>query len=929
MITARPQKNLQTAKEYFRKHLSQGDYYSEGQSVAGRWFGHGIGRLGLDSSSPVTETAFIRLCDNEHPATGERLTVRHRQQDRRVFYDFAVSAPKSVSVLALTVGDPRLINAHEEAARAAFSRVERVAATRVGKGGSHADRHTGEIVAAEFRHDTSRALDPQLHSHFVVFNGTWDPVESRWKALQTSKMFDQMAFFTEVYRSELALRARALGYGIRNTANGFEIDGVPQDILDRFSKRRRDILAAEPQAVAELNARRQRELEEAVQESQTPEARAAAEQARRNFLPLTALTNTGRSHLAHATRPRKSDHLKAEEVLAYQQGQLTPEELAALRRLVSPGEAPRHASLIPAFNLAPAILPASALIPTIGPAEAIDYARDHLFERRSVVPRCHILTEAMAYTRGFVTLLELETDLARRQEFIAVDEMLTTEGTLRQEQRLLKLVNQGVGRVRPLNAAFVGDAKLTREQRLALRHILCSPDLVLGLRGGAGTGKSTLLREVLKGIEERQVAIILAPTTAAVESLRKEGLPRTATVQRFLADPEFQASAQGQVLVVDEAGLLSTKDLLPLVEFVHAHQGRLILSGDTRQHTGVEAGDALRLLERQSALRMAGVQGIRRQSEREYRAAIGELAEGKGSEALARLDRLGALHEADEETRYPLLASEYVNSLKANKSALVVSPTWREISRVTQEVRTQLKAAGLLAREETELTVHHASKWTRAQKRDLRNYQAKMVLTFHKGAKEFVAGEWAEVVKVEPDALAVRKRNGQMVTVTKKQVGCFDVAVRVKLPVAPGERLLIQSNRKPDGLFNGQIVTVRQVKADGRVLLTDGRSIAPDFRAFTHGYCVTSHGSQGRTVDHVYVAVDSASAQAANLNQFYVSASRGREQVKVFTDDIEFLRQAVTRSAARLSATDLLERARVAQREEIKERPVLNPRLAV
>ncbi len=121
---------------------------------------------------------------------------------------------------------------------------------------------------------------------------------------------------------------------------------------------------------------------------------------------------------------------------------------------------------------------------------------------------------------------------------------------------------------------------------------------------------------------------------------------------------------------------------------------------------------------------------------------------------------------------------------------------------------------------------------------------------------------------------------------------------------------------------------MKQVEADGRILLDDGRQIASDFRAFTHGYCVTSHASQGRTVDHVYVAVDSSSVEAANLNQFYVSASRGRERVKVFTDDLEFQEGAVTRSAARLSATELLEQTGFKPRELMNQRPTLKARMA-
>ena len=122
MITARPQKKLEHARQYFREHLAQGDYHSEAQTVAGEWFGHGVARLGLDPGQAVTQEAFVRLCHNRHPLNGDRLTVRQRAE-RRVFYDFTCSAPKSFSVLAVTLEDERLVAAHAAAASGSTLRI--------------------------------------------------------------------------------------------------------------------------------------------------------------------------------------------------------------------------------------------------------------------------------------------------------------------------------------------------------------------------------------------------------------------------------------------------------------------------------------------------------------------------------------------------------------------------------------------------------------------------------------------------------------------------------------------------------------------------------------------------------------------------------------------------------------------------------------
>ncbi len=236
MFTAVAQKNLADAESYFDEHLAQNDYYAAGEIRPGQWIGAGAERLGLKNN--VTREQFHALCENRNPETGERLTQRQLKEDqRRVFYDFTCSAPKSVSVLAVTMDDERLVTAHEEAARIAFRELETFAATRVRKQGNQKDRTTGNLAAAAFTHTSSRALDPQLHTHFTVFNATFDDSERSWKALQAGGMYDAIRYGTAVYRNELAKRVQQIGYRIQPSKHGFQIEGVSDEVLKRFSKR--------------------------------------------------------------------------------------------------------------------------------------------------------------------------------------------------------------------------------------------------------------------------------------------------------------------------------------------------------------------------------------------------------------------------------------------------------------------------------------------------------------------------------------------------------------------------------------------------------------------------------------------------------------------------------------------------------------------
>jgi conjugative relaxase-like TrwC/TraI family protein len=188
------QYSLKNAEDYFREHLRVGDYYMEGRSVTGQWIGEGARQLGL--SGITNEKEFVNLCRNLHPQSGEQLTPRlnskrirmdqdgnvHESANRRIFYDFTISPPKSVSIAALVGNDKRIIEAHDEAIQIAMRHLQVFAATRVRKDHQYSHRNTGNMVGAVFRHDTSRALDPHLHSHCILFNATWDSVEGRWKA---------------------------------------------------------------------------------------------------------------------------------------------------------------------------------------------------------------------------------------------------------------------------------------------------------------------------------------------------------------------------------------------------------------------------------------------------------------------------------------------------------------------------------------------------------------------------------------------------------------------------------------------------------------------------------------------------------------------------------------------------------------------------
>ncbi len=853
MFTVVAHKNLGDAESYFDEHLSQNDYYAAGEIRPGQWIGAGAERLGLNGD--VTREQFHALCENQNPESGERLTQRQlKEGQRRVFYDFTCSAPKSVSVLAVTLADARLVTAHEEATRIAFRELETFAATRVRKQGGQNDRITGNLVAAAFTHTSSRALDPQLHTHFTVFNATFADNERTWKALQAGGMYDAIRYGTAVYRNELTKRVQQIGYRIQPSKHGFQIQGVSDEVLKRFSKR-----SQQPDAVVQ-------ELEQKLGRK---------------------LSNNAISHAVHQSRAEKVKGISTGEVRDRQVAQLQPDELQALQKLMA--------------SVQRTDLPHIAGLEN----QTLNYAVAHLFERMSVVPEHELLNVALSQRPGEIDLPTLKAAVKYSADLIKTERGLSTRQILATELDLIQTVNAACDTVGPLHYDHKPADWLSEDQQRALYHILRTSDRITGLRGLAGTGKTTALRELVTACKETRVEpLFCAPTAAATDVLRKEGFEAVTLQSLLLTKPLLSAR---QLVVLDEAGAVGIDDLKRLFDL--AREARIILSGDTGQHASVARGDALRILERHSNFKSGQLTTIRRQRKAEYRKAVELAAQKRTDEAFAQLERMQALTELPDSNLHDAAARSYLNALSDGKTALLVAPTWNEIQAVTEKVRAALKTSGRLTGEEKEFQVFDSLSWTEAQKRDTRQYRSGLAIRFHQRKAGFTKDEIVTVVAVESDSLKVKRTDGTETFVPLGQCSALsarmDVGEQRKVKIAAGDKLLLQANTARKRFINGELVEVRAIQGDS-VVLADGRVIPEHYRTFTHGYAVTSHAAQGKTVDEVLVVASSRSLPAVSQQQFYVSISRGRERCQVFTDDSELLRSHVTRSSARMAAVEVV-----------------------
>ncbi len=861
------------AKAYYSEALVKSDYYLSGQAqeMSGRMQGKLAERL--DIAGSITKEAFFALCDNRHPVTGEALTPITKEA-RTVGYDLNLHCPKSVSIIHALSQDDHILNVFQGAVSQTMQDVERDARTRVRKAGVVDERQTGELIWADFYHQTARPVDghypdPHLHAHCFIFNATWDDTEKQVKAGQFRDIKRDCPYYEALFQKRLSDGLADCGYQIRRTGKSFEIEGVPQDVIGLFSKRTDEI----GRIAKEKGITDREKLDE-----------------------LGAKTRA-KKQKGHSMAELKKDWRQQIENL----GQRDESEGKRTLRLATPVQDKGDLS----------------------PQMCVDHTISHGFERSSVQGERRLLAQAYRHSIGHrsVSLDAVTADFKADGRLVHVEEkgrtFSTTKQVLSEEQRMVNLARQGQGKLKPLYDK-APEIDLDGQQAEAVRHVLTTPHRVSIIRGAAGTGKTTLMKEAVGLMEQagKKVTVVAPSSQAARGVLRDEGFNDAETVARLLVDEKMQAELQGQIIWCDEAGLLGTKDMTALLEIATKQNARLILGGDTRQHASVVRGDALRILNTVGGIKTAEVSRIYRQRGADYRSAVEDLAQGDVAKAFQKLEGMGSIQSIDPLQPNSQLVKDYVDTLKKGKSALVVSPTHAQGEAVTGDIRRTLQERGLLSKKEVTAARLTNMNMTEAERSDWRNFKAGQVIQFNQNLTGIKRGSVWTVDTATDKGVTIQDDQGQSMPLPTVRSRDYDVYHKSEISLAKGDAVRITRNGfDKDGtrMNNGQTLDVLKVSKQGDVILRNAQSkveyrLDKEFGHIAHNYCITSHASQGKTVDEVFISQPASTFSATNAKQFYVSVSRGRDRVRIYTDDKdEFMLQA-SQMGDRQSALELVSR---------------------
>lgn len=893
--------NTTQAKDYFSKELSQGDYYFGAQEIAGIWGGKGASLLGLTGS--VQQDAFNALVDNLHPATGENLTP-HQKQNRRPGYDLTFNAPKALSVLYEYSKDERLLDVFRDAVHDTMAELEESMQVRVRRNGVNDDRTTGNLIYGSFEHYTARpaedtAPDPQLHMHCFVMNASYDDTEEQWKAGQFGDIKRDAPYFEAQFHSRLSKGLAQLGLDIERDGKFWTIAGMDKELLAKFSNR-------------------SEQIEQLAREKQIEGARA-------------------KDLLGAQSRGAKIEGLSREMLREVWWNRLSEAETQTLNRL---------SEFNPQEDSGFDDMHRKTLT-----KQSLDFAIAHQLERQSVIPLTRLKETALREGFGAFTADDLEHALNARKDLLTLTQngrvYATTRTILQEEQDIIAFTRNGYAMHAPMNRNYaippVHDLEtghvfaLSDEQKEAVSNILDSTHRVMAVEGKAGVGKTTMMASLINGMEDGGTgAAILAPTAdAAYDTLQSDGekygndvMKKATTLASFFNNSDAWETNRGKTLIVDEAGLMSVGDMHTLFAVAKGYNNRILLVGDSSQHNSVMRGDAYRILQREAGLDTVTIENIRRQSG-QYKIAVSEIARGDLLKGYDRLERMDAVaEEQDAETRYGKLASQYADYVQKEESTLTVAPTHAEGNHVTDAIRNELKQRGMLGKQERDILRYQNLQYTEAERGEAKTYEVGQMIRYQQNAKGneqrgyIKRGSEFTVAAIKDGEVWIADKKGNAHILDRTQAGRFTVYEARTVKLAAGDRIRItEGSKSKDGarLNNGALYTVKQVNRKGDIELTNGRVLDGQQGNINYGYVTTSHASQGKTVKHVLIAQSTAHGGAASAEQFYVSVSRGKDTVQIYTDDREELRGQIQRSHQRLSATELARQGKADTRKDDRD----------
>jgi len=847
-----------------RYYAQKDNYYVRAE---GRWTGKGSEALGL--RGPVSKEDFEQLLAGKDPK-GREIVAPAPNGEHRAGLDLTFSAPKSVSILSEVFNMAEVRDAHEEAVDVALRFVEsHFAQARITQDGATRRIDTGNLVIATFEHNLSREIDPQLHTHSVVMNAT-ETVKG-WRALSNEKLYENKMLVGQVYRNELAANLKELGFAVSVGHKGlFEVEGIPANLLEHYSQRSEQIA----QKVADL---KESGLYPNANEGKLREIACLGSRVAKKEADMAVVREAWNERL-------REQGFSKEGILD------TVREAARLQREE----------------------------PAPGACDYMRTAIDAITARESTFTKEEALKTAARFSIGDKRIEELErafVDLAQTKAVVILDKdngVFTTEEMQRIERDIVGRVDSGRDSVNPLLSKEHAESViqdrydyLTTGQKGALLHILTSADRITGIQGDAGTGKTTMLAAVREEFEKEGYLVQgLSFTGRAAQELTKNAGIESRTLHSFLSEDVRRDGPQ--VWIVDESSMVGSRQMYELVEAAGKTDVRLVLIGDSKQLQAIDAGRMFQKLQ-EGGMRTARMTGTIRQKDQLYKEIVREIAEKRIDRAFEKMEAADKVHEIrDREGRLDAMVHEYVSK---GDNVLIVTALNRDRSEINARVREALKSEGKLA-EEHSFLVREPKSLNAIERGLAQSYERGDVVTVNRVGLGVRLGTQGIVIGSDErrHEITLHTKEGTLTIDVQDHADKIAVYSERQADFATGDKAVFLKNDRNLGLSNGMTGIVIDLDDKGNMTVktdTDkevGFNVHDRYNYLAHGYAVTDYKAQGQTSREVLFHADTS--RDVSYNSFYVAVTRGEDDVHVYTDEIDTLKDQVKMDHEKTSTLD-------------------------
>jgi conjugative relaxase-like TrwC/TraI family protein len=880
--------------------------------------------------------------------------------------DLTFSAPKSVSILSEVFGIDKIRDIHNLAVKQTLSHIEEnYSYTRAKINGQIDKQLTKNLLFASYIHNTSRELDPQLHTHCLAFNLT-KRQDGNYRTVFFDNIFDDYKHLGLIYRSNLAFELQKAGYVIEvvdNEQGFFEIKGFPKSVIDSFSSRRKQIT----QKISELGFDSARAKEIAALLTREDKINVA------NHLLKDEWQETLKKELEKLDVKTKLQDLEKNSDFEKFFNQKINKGLKQTLKDNLADIIEEKLSPLLQFKSNPPTKPVNFA------KDAVQGATNTLSERNAVFTKKQLIDRALKDGLGRTTLQNISSEISKLQDKglllscdkIGLKQHLATKEALETELKIIEFVKASLdskNHITPIysetEAKSFNDLEnfshLRKGQQKACKLILTSQQRIIAIQGFAGTGKTHMLKTTQELLKTKEKTIFgLAPTGTAVKEMKNVGI-ESKTLQWFLGKYNGVAEGRGtlegrktmqqdfkdKTVVVDESSLVSSRQMKDLLIIAKELEFKVVLLGDTKQENAVEAGNPFYQMQKNGLVKTT-MDEIIRQKTPKLRTAVyntikasdaENLNQGYITKAFANIDNIIEVQPDDKRAVTEIgslkktsqlikeiaktTAHQYTSLTKEERdNTLILSPSNETRQLINQNIRANLKEQNQLGQISENIIILINSSLEEEQKKNINSYQQGNFVKFNKSYKTngIIKDRYYQILAKDikrGNVYLIDEQNKKQVvwnpakTATKQ--GSVEVYKTEIKEFAIGEKINFTRGFSNKNITNSQLAEIQSFKTGSIMLKIDNQEIEvsksdPILKHIDYGYGYTTHRAQGKTIDNVLAVLESYRPNLTTQKSFYVEISRARHNAILILDDKEkIIKQLEKTTGEKLNVIELI-----------------------